>query len=331
MSILVTGGAGYIGSHTVAELVAQGEDIIVLDNLHTGHKKAVQVEKFYQGDVRDTALLDGIFRNHRIEAVIHLAAQSLVEESVTDPLDYYDNNVVSVHRLLSKMHKYDVKNIIFSSTAAIYGEPKQIPIQESDPTEPTNPYAETKLAVEKLLTWCDQAYGIKSVSLRYCNAAGAHPNGEIGEAHDPENHLIPIILQVALGQLEYVSIYGDDYPTDDGTCIRDYIHVMDLAHAHYLSLQWLREKGESRIYNLGNGTGFSVRQIIDQAREVTGHSIPTRTTARRPGDPAILIASADRAKKELGWTPEYSDLQTIIQTAWNWHSRHPQGYKSTVR
>ncbi len=328
MSVLVTGGAGYIGSHTVAELLARGEDVIVLDNLKSGHRHAVLCEQYYQGDLQDSALLDQIFSNHQIDAVIHFAASSLVGESVIDPLKYYDNNVVSAQRLVEKMKQYGVKNIVFSSTAATYGEPKRIPIEETDPTEPTSPYGETKLAVENMLRWCDRAYGIKSASLRYFNAAGAHPDGSIGEDHNPESHLIPIILQVALGQREFVSIFGDDYPTEDGTCIRDYIHVMDLASAHYLALQRLREKQESAVYNLGNGTGFSVKQVIEKAREITGHPIPTQVVARRAGDPAVLIASSAKAKAELGWNPQYHDLGTIIQSAWNWHSKRPKGYGS---
>ncbi|WP_018133055.1 UDP-glucose 4-epimerase GalE [Effusibacillus pohliae] len=327
MSVLVTGGAGYIGSHTVAELLVQGEDVIILDNLEKGHRPAVLTEAFYQGDIRDEGLLDKIFTERQIEAVIHFAASSLVGESVQEPLKYYDNNVVAAQKLLAKMNEHGVKKIVFSSTAATYGEPKRIPIEETDPTEPTSPYGETKLAIEKMLKWCDQAYGIKHVSLRYFNAAGAHPDGHIGEDHTPETHLIPIILQVALGQREFVSIFGDDYPTEDGTCIRDYIHVMDLANAHWLALKRLRESNESGIYNLGNGAGFSVKQVIDKAREVTGHPIPARIGPRRAGDPAVLIASSEKAKQELGWQPKYNSLQQIIESAWNWHKHHPQGYK----
>lgn len=326
MSVLVTGGAGYIGSHTVAELLAQGEEVVVLDNLQKGHAAAVLAETFYQGDIRDSEVLDRIFQNHKIEAVIHFAADSLVGESVQEPLKYYDNNLVAAHRLLAKMQEYAVRKIVFSSTAATYGEPKRIPIREEDPTEPTSPYGETKLAIEKMLKWSDQAYGIKYVSLRYFNAAGAYPDGQIGEDHHPESHLIPILLQVALRQREFISVFGDDYPTEDGTCIRDYVHVMDLANAHWLALQWLREKQESRIYNLGSGTGFSVKQVIDKAREVTGHPIPQRIGPRRPGDPAVLIASSEKAKAELGWKPKFDSLDDIIRSAWNWHKHHPQGY-----
>jgi UDP-glucose 4-epimerase len=326
MSILVTGGAGYIGSHTVMELMAQGEEVIVLDNLRTGHQSAVRAERFYQGEVQDLDLLDEIFANHSIEAVIHFAASSLVGESVLDPLRYYDNNVVTAQRLLAKMNQHGVKKFVFSSTAAVYGEPKRIPIRESDPTEPTSPYGETKLAIEKMLKWCDLAYGIKYVSLRYFNAAGAHADGTIGEDHQPESHLIPLVLQVALGQREFVSIYGDDYPTEDGTCIRDYIHVIDLAHAHFLALRKLRGEQQSGIYNLGSGTGFSVKQVIETARRVTRHPIPVKVEERRAGDPAVLIASSEKAKAELGWLPRYPELESIVESAWNWHRRHPHGF-----
>ncbi|MFC4766182.1 UDP-glucose 4-epimerase GalE [Effusibacillus consociatus] len=326
MSVLVTGGAGYIGSHTVAELLAQGEDVIVLDNLQKGHSQAVLANKFYVGDIRDSDVLDTIFSVHDIEAVIHFAADSLVGESVQEPLKYYDNNVIAAQRLLTKMNQYGVKKIVFSSTAATYGEPKNIPIREDDSTEPTSPYGETKLAIEKMMKWCDNAYGIKYVSLRYFNAAGAHSDGHIGEDHTPESHLIPIVLQVALGQRQAVSIFGDDYSTEDGTCIRDYIHVMDLANAHWLALKRLREKNESGIFNLGNGTGFSVREVISKAREVTGHPIPANVGPRREGDPAVLIASSEKAKRELGWQPGFESLEEIIRSAWNWHKTHPNGY-----
>lgn len=327
MSVLITGGAGYIGSHTVAELLNQGEDVIILDNLQKGHAKAVLAQTFYQGDIRDSDVLDRIFTHHDIDAVIHFAANSLVGESVEQPLQYYDNNVVAAHRLLSKMNEYGVKKIVFSSTAATYGEPKRIPILETDPTDPTSPYGETKLAIEKMMKWCDGAYGIKSASLRYFNAAGAHPDGRIGEDHSPETHLIPIILQVALGKREFISIFGDDYPTEDGTCIRDYIHVMDLANAHWLALRKLRETGASGIYNLGSGTGFSVKQMIDMAREITGHPIPVRVGPRRAGDPAVLIASSEKARNELGWKPQFDNVEEIIRSAWNWHKNHPLGYR----
>lgn len=327
MAILVTGGAGYIGSHTVVELLEKGEEVIVIDNLHTGHQKSILGGAFYQGDLRDRSFLDGVFRNHSIEAVIHFAASSLVGESVQKPLDYYDNNLIGSHSLVKAMLDYDVKKIVFSSTAATYGEPARIPIEEDDPTAPTNPYGETKLAIEKMLRWCDAAYGLKSISLRYFNAAGAHPDGVIGEDHNPESHLIPIILQVALGQREHIGIFGDDYPTADGTCIRDYIHVMDLANAHWLALEYLRRTHRSDIFNLGSGKGFSVLEVIETARKVTGHPIPAKIYPRRAGDPAVLVASAEKAQQKLKWQPRYRQLEEIIATAWKWHKDHPNGFK----
>ncbi|WCK55877.1 UDP-glucose 4-epimerase GalE [Aneurinibacillus sp. Ricciae_BoGa-3] len=326
MAILVTGGAGYIGSHTVVELLAHGEQVVVIDNLQKGHAQAVQTPVFYKGDIRDRELLDQVFRENKIEAVVHFAADSLVGESVQEPLKYYDNNVIAAHTLLTKMIEHNVKKIVFSSTAATYGEPEKVPIVETDATNPTSPYGETKLAIEKMLKWCDRAYGLKSIALRYFNVAGAHPDARIGEDHTPESHLIPIILQVALGQREAISVFGEDYPTEDGTCIRDYIHVMDLANAHWLALNRLREKGESGIYNLGNGTGFSVKQVIETARSVTGHPIPAIIAQRRAGDPAVLIASYEKAQAELGWKQRYNSLHEIIETAWNWHKSHPHGY-----
>ncbi|PLT31049.1 UDP-glucose 4-epimerase GalE [Peribacillus deserti] len=327
MAILVTGGAGYIGSHTVVELLNQGEEVVVVDNIRTGHEKAVSGGTFYTGDLRDEGFLDSVFEKHDIEAAIHFAACSLVGESVQQPLKYYENNLIASHTLVSVMLKHDVKKIVFSSTAATYGEPEQVPIFEDDATNPTSPYGETKLAMEKMFRWCDGAYGLKSVSLRYFNAAGAHPDGIIGEDHTPESHLIPIILQVALGQREHIGIFGDDYPTEDGTCIRDYIHVMDLANAHWLALKQLRSHNESGVFNLGNGKGFSVKEVIETSREVTGHEIPEVVSERRAGDPAILIASSEKAQKVLGWKPKYNDLKTIIKTAWKWHKANPNGYQ----
>ncbi|WP_100406515.1 UDP-glucose 4-epimerase GalE [Bacillus solitudinis] len=326
MAILITGGAGYIGSHTVLYFLDQGEDVIVLDNLDKGHQQAILGATFYQGSLQDEALLDNLFSKHDIEAVVHFAASSLVGESVVKPLEYYENNVIATHSLVKQMVKHQVKNIVFSSTAATYGEPTSIPIKESDPTNPTSPYGETKLAIEKLFRWCDGAYGLKSVSLRYFNAAGADPKGRIGEDHTPESHLIPIVLQVALGQRDSVHIFGEDYQTEDGSCVRDYIHVMDLAEAHYLALQKLRRDKKTAVYNLGNGTGFSVKEVIETCRSVTGHSIPAVVSERRPGDPATLIASADLAQDELGWTPRYNKLDAIVEHAWNWHKSRPLGY-----
>lgn len=327
MAILVTGGAGYIGSHTVLYLKQLGEEVVVLDSLQKGHQKAVLEATFYQGYLGDDTILNEIFTKHKIDSVIHFAADSLVGESVTNPLKYYENNVIGTYNLVKKMIEYNVLNIVFSSTAATYGEPESIPINEIDSTVPTNPYGETKLAIEKLLKWCDAAYGLKSVCLRYFNAAGADPEGRIGEDHDPESHLIPIVLQVALGQRDHVSIFGNDYPTEDGTCIRDYIHVLDLADAHYRALNKLRETKESGIYNLGNGHGFSVKDVINVCREVTGHPIPAESVKRRTGDPARLIASSEAASVELGWKPKYGDLREIVQHAWNWHLAHPQGFE----
>lgn len=327
MAILVAGGAGYIGSHTVAELLEGNEEVVVADNLEKGHQEAVLGGKFYRGDLRDDAFLDRVFQENGIEAVIHFAAYSLVGESVGEPLKYYHNNVYATMNLLKKMKEHDVKKIVFSSTAATYGEPENIPILERDKTEPTNPYGETKLTVEKMLKWADNAHGIKYASLRYFNAAGAHISGKIGEDHSPESHLIPIILQAALGQREAISIFGDDYDTPDGTCIRDYIHVTDLAQAHILALQKLRDGGESDIYNLGNGKGFSVKEVVELAREVTGVNIKAVMADRRPGDPAILIASSEKIQRELQWKPQYNDLKTIIETAWRWHKNHPGGFE----
>jgi UDP-glucose 4-epimerase len=326
MAIMVTGGAGYIGSHTVVELLNQGEEVVVVDNLLTGHPKALTGATFYEGDLRDRGFLDSVFSKHDIEAVIHFAASSLVGESVQKPLPYYENNLIASHSLVSAMLDHDVKKIVFSSTAATYGEPKQIPILENDSTNPTSPYGETKLAMEKMFRWCDRAYGLKSISLRYFNAAGAHPEGIIGEDHDPESHLIPIILQVALGQRKTISIFGDDYPTEDGTCVRDYIHVMDLANAHYQALAHLRKNNVSDVFNLGNGTGFSVKEVIETARSVTSRPIPEEISPRRAGDPAVLIASSEKAQTVLGWKPQYNDLKTIIETAWKWHKTNPNGY-----
>lgn len=326
MAILVTGGAGYIGSHTVVELLNQGEEVVVIDNVQTGHERSVTGGTFYKGDLRDRPFLDSVFSRHDIEAVIHFAASSLVGESVQKPLPYYENNLIASHTLVSAMLDHGVKKIVFSSTAATYGEPKQIPIREDDPTNPTSPYGETKLAMEKMFRWCDQAHGLKSISLRYFNAAGAHPQGIIGEDHNPESHLIPIILQVALEQRESIGIFGDDYPTEDGTCVRDYIHVMDLANAHWLALENLRKANKSDVFNLGNGTGFSVKEVIETTRDVTGHSIPEAISPRRAGDPAVLIASSEKAQTVLGWKPKFNDLKTIIETAWEWHKANPNGF-----
>ena len=327
MKVLVLGGAGYIGSHTVKALCEENIDVVVADNLVTGHIEAVDSRaKFYKGDIRDINFLDDLFSKEKIDAVIHFAAYSLVGESVTDPLKYYDNNLCGTKVLLESMVKNNVDKIVFSSTAATYGEPENIPILESDRTEPTNPYGETKLSMEKMFKWTANAHGLRFVSLRYFNACGADESGKIGEAHNPETHLIPIILQVPNGQREFVSIFGNDYPTKDGTCIRDYIHVTDLAQAHILAVKYLMNGGNSDIFNLGNGVGFSVREVIETARKVTGHPIPVKDAERRAGDPAQLIASSEKAKKVLGWKPEHDSLEEIIASAWNWHKNHPNGY-----
>ncbi|WP_195972931.1 UDP-glucose 4-epimerase GalE [Clostridium thermobutyricum] len=327
MSILVCGGAGYIGSHMVAELLENGKDVVILDNLEKGHKDAILGGKLYIGDLRDRKILDKVFSENNIEAVIDFAAYSLVGESMTEPLKYFNNNVYGTINLLEAMKDHNVKYIVFSSTAATYGEPEIVPITEDLKTLPTNAYGESKLLVEKILKWCDTAYGIKYTTLRYFNAAGAHINGKIGEDHSPETHLIPLILQVALGKREKIMIFGDDYDTKDGSCIRDYIHVSDLASAHSLALERLINGGESRIYNLGNGTGFSVKEMIEKARVVTGHPIPAEVAPRRAGDPATLIASSKKAMEELNWKPKFNSVDTIIETAWNWHKAHPNGYE----
>ena len=328
MAILVLGGAGYIGSHTVYELIEAGRDVVVADNLQTGFREAVHPKaRFYHIDIRDRGQVDALLEKENIEGVIHFAACSQVGESMTLPLKYYDNNLSGTTVLLQSMVAHGVDKIVFSSTAATYGEPEQVPIRESDRTEPTNCYGETKLAMEKMMRWTGRAHGLRYVALRYFNACGAHPSGVIGEAHDPETHLIPLILQVPNGKREKISIFGEDYPTKDGTCVRDYIHVMDLAQAHVLALDYLMRGGESDVFNLGNGVGFTVKEVIDFARKVTGHAIPAEACPRRAGDPAQLVASSEKAKTILGWKPQYADLETIVASAWNWHKSHPRGFE----
>ena len=327
MRLLVLGGAGYIGSHTALELIKKGHEVVVVDNLVTGYVKAVpEKATFYQGDIRDFDFLDDLFKKEKIDAVIHFAAYSLVGESVKNPLKYYDNNLYGTKVLLDAMIKNDIKKIVFSSTAATYGEPENIPILETDRTCPTNPYGETKLAMEKMFHWASKAHGLSYVSLRYFNACGADATGQIGEAHNPESHLIPLVLQVPNGKRESVSIYGTDYDTPDGTCIRDYIHVTDLAEAHILAVEYLAKGGESNIFNLGNGVGYSVREVIETARRVTGHPIPATEVPRRAGDPARLVASGEKAKNILGWEPKIKQLDEIVESAWKWHRKHPDGY-----
>lgn len=329
MAVLVLGGAGYIGSHAVRQLIERGERVVVADNLQSGHKDAVQEQAvFYEGDIRDENFLQKILQNEQVDAVMHFAANSLVGESMEQPLAYYDNNVFGMQRVLEAMVAHGVKHIVFSSTAATYGEPEQVPITEEMPTNPSNPYGETKLAMEKMIHWAEAAHDLRYVALRYFNVAGATPSGVIGEDHDPETHLVPIILQTALGQRESITIFGEDYDTADGTCIRDYVHVEDLIAAHLLALDYLREGGKSDIFNLGSSKGFSVKEMVEAARRVTGHPIPAKIGARRPGDPSTLIASSKKARKRLGWNPQRTDIETIIRDAWNWHQQHPDGYAS---
>lgn len=323
MRILVTGGAGYIGSVVTEELLNDNHDVVVYDSLYKGHRKAIGEVDFVKADLHDSATLLRTLRERRIEAVIHMAADSLVGESYADPAKYYANNVVGGLTLLDAMRESAVQQIVFSSTAAVYGEPEKQPIEETDPTNPTNPYGESKLALERAMSWYDKAYGLRFASLRYFNAAGA--TTKCGEVHDPESHLIPITLQVAAGQRTHVEVFGDDYPTPDGTCVRDYIHVVDLARAHILALNVLSEG--SRIYNLGcGGNGYSVRDVIETAQRVTGKDIPTRVGPRRAGDPEVLIASSAKIKRELSWQPKYQDLGVIIDSAWQWMRSHPEGY-----
>lgn len=328
MTVLVCGGAGYIGSHTVKELLDKGYTVKVVDSLETGHKNAVDKRaELFVGNLMDSDFMDSVLKQGSIDAVIDFAAYSLVGESVTAPAKYFENNICGTLSLLKKMNEYDIKYIVFSSTAATYGEPENIPILESDKTVPTNPYGESKLIVEKILRWFDEAYGLKYSVLRYFNAAGAHISGEIGEDHSPESHLIPIILQTALGKREKIHIFGGDYPTEDGTCIRDYIHVTDLADAHILALEKTMKEKKSRTYNLGNGKGFSVKEVVAMARKVTGKEIPEEISARRAGDPSVLIASSEKIMKELNWKPSYNSLEKIIDTAWQWHKNHPNGFE----
>lgn len=327
MTVLVLGGAGYIGSHTVDRLVDKGYDVAVVDNLITGHEKAINAKaRFYQGDVRDKLFMREVFDKENIDTVIHFAAFSIVPESMSDPLKYFDNNTYGMTALLEVMRDAGVKRIVFSSTAATYGEPKQVPIKETDPQIPTNPYGESKLAMEKIIHWADVAYGIKFVALRYFNVAGAKDDGSIGEDHHPETHLIPIILQVAKGQRDKLTIFGGDYPTKDGTNVRDYVHVMDLSDAHILAMEYLKQGNDSTAFNLGSSHGFSNKEIVDAARKATGKPIPAEVGPRRPGDPATLVASSEKAKKILGWEPQYDDMEKIIATAWHWDQTHPNGY-----
>ncbi|HEX8889316.1 MAG TPA: UDP-glucose 4-epimerase GalE [Pyrinomonadaceae bacterium] len=324
MRVFVTGGAGYIGSVVTEKLVEDGHEVVVYDNLSKGHRAAVHEDAlFVQGDLQDGDTLRRTFREHGTEAVMHMAADALVGESVTNPAKYYHNNFVGGLSLLDAMRAESVRRFVFSSTCATYGEPERVPMDETLPTNPLNPYGQSKLAFEGALKWYGQAYGMNYVSLRYFNAAGA--TRRFGEQHDPESHLIPIVLQAATAKRSHVEIYGEDYPTRDGTCVRDYIHIVDLARAHILALGVLDER--TAIYNLGcGGDGYTVREVIETARAVTGRDIPVRVGPRRAGDPAVLVASSEKIKRELGWTPSMQDLRVIIESAWNWMQEHPEGY-----
>ena len=318
MAILVLGGAGYIGSHMVKRLIEADRDVVVVDALFTGHREAVNPKaKFYQVDIRDKTALSEVFDKENIEQVVHFAAFSIVPESVANPLKYFDNNTSGMITLLEVMKEHDVKQIVFSSTAATYGNPVNIPIKETDPQRPINPYGESKLIMEKMMKWQSQATDMTYVALRYFNVAGAKDDGSIGEAHKNETHLIPIILQTALGQREFITIYGDDYHTPDGTCIRDYIHVSDLASAHVLAIEKLIEGMPSAVLNLGTGEGTSVKEMIDAAEKVTGKKLNVTYAGRRAGDPATLIASSEKARNLLGWKPQITDIEEIIRTTWN--------------
>lgn len=329
MATLVLGGAGYIGSHTVDRLIEKGEKTIVVDSLVTGHRQAVNKDaKFYQGDIADKDFMRQVFKeNSDIDAVIYFAAYSLVAESMKKPLKYFDNNTAGMVKLLEVMNEFSIDKIVFSSTAATYGIPEEVPIKETTPQNPINPYRESKLMMEKIMRWADKAYGIKFVPLRYFNVAGAKPDGSIGEDHMPETHLLPIVLQVAMGKRDKLQIFGDDYNTPDGTNIRDYVHPLDLADAHILAVDYLKAGNPSTAFNLGSSTGFSNREILEAARKVTNKEIPAEIAPRRGGDPDVLVASSTKAREVLGWKPQFDDISKIIETAWKWHTLHPEGYQ----
>jgi UDP-glucose 4-epimerase len=328
MNILVTGAAGYIGSVITEKLVEQGNHVIALDNLSQGHKEAIVPEaEFIRGDLQDLQCLEQLFAGYKIDAVMHLAADALVGESMMDPSKYFQNNVFYGMNLLNTMIKHKVFKMIFSSSCSIYGEPEHIPIDENQPKNPINPYGESKLIFEKMLYWYAQVYELCSISLRYFNAAGA--TERLGEDHDPETHLIPIILKVALKQMDHIPVFGTDYPTKDGSCIRDYIHIADIARAHIIALEHLGNKPQYKAYNLGHGKGYSVLEVIEAVRRISNTEIPVSIRDRRKGDPAILIASSDHARKELGWKPDYPDLESIVSSAWDWKKKYPNGYNST--
>ncbi|MCY8087252.1 UDP-glucose 4-epimerase GalE [Bacillus sonorensis] len=326
-SVLVTGGAGYIGSHTVLALKKQNINAVVLDNLSTGHREAVHTPHFYEGDISDHGLVTSIIRKHEIDAVIHFAAKSLVSESIENPELYFRENTIKSCSFFEHIISEGVKHIVFSSTAAVYGIAGDKPIRETAPLQPVNPYGESKLMIEKYLHWVGKTHHVKWAALRYFNAAGADMDGIIGEDHDPESHLIPLILQTALGRREKISIFGDDYPTPDGTCIRDYIHVLDLAAAHLSALDALYEdRLKQNVYNVGTGAGHSVKDVMETAENVTERNIPKQTDKRRAGDPQVLVADSRALQTDTGWKPKYSDLQTMIQSAWEWHKTHPNGF-----
>jgi UDP-glucose 4-epimerase len=327
VGVLVTGGLGYVGSHAVKLLVDRGEHVVAYDDLSYGHLGAAAGSVPVVGDIGDYDKLMGVFREHKVDSVMHFAAFASVPDSVADPQKYYLNNVARSLDLIRAMLDSGIRVMIFSSSAATFGEPETVPIPEDHRKSPTNPYGRTKLMLEEILAEYDHAYGLKSVSLRYFNASGADPDGVVGEDHKPEHHLIPIVLEAALGKREQVVIAGDDWGTPDGTCIRDYVHVTDLGHAHLLALDSLRNGGPTAVYNMGNGSGYSVKEVIDCARRVSGVDIRTSIGPRRPGDPARLVASSEKIKRELGWKPRFADLETIISTAWNWHKSHPEGYR----
>jgi UDP-glucose 4-epimerase len=327
MRILITGGAGYIGSHTVKQLLARGHDVTVFDNLSAGHREAVPAERLVVGDLRDVDHVDHLLVVNRIEAVVHFAAHCYVGESVTNPAKYYANNLVHALNLIDRCRRNGIQRFVFSSTCATYGIPAAVPISESEKQAPINPYGNTKLAVERALFDYAGAYPFGFCALRYFNASGAAPDGTIGEDHDPETHLIPIVLQVALGQRSHLDIFGTDYPTPDGTCIRDYIHVDDLALAHILAIEKLGA-GDKLAFNVGIGKGYSVREVVQTAQAITGKTIALKEGPRRAGDPPVLVANADKIRRELGWKARYTDLRSIVETAWNWHKSHPHGYRS---
>lgn len=327
MKILVTGGAGYIGSIVVEQLIDQSDEVVVIDNLLFGHREAVHpAAEFVPGDLADRAAVEALFDAHTFDGIMHFASHTLVGESMERPFLYLGDNVRNALNLLEEAAAHGVKRFILSSTANLFDRPQRMPIDEEERIVPGSPYGESKHIIERMLYWLDRTHGLRYATLRYFNAAGASPTGERGEDHDPETHLIPRVLQVALGQRDKITIYGNDYPTRDGTCVRDYIHIVDLAQAHILALRALDEG--SRTYNLGNGQGYSVKEVIDTCRQVTGQPIPADIGPRRPGDPATLVASSEKIKRELGWEPKYPDLHTIIEHAWQWHHTHPNGYRS---